>query len=211
MRKELTMTSYTLENVVFHVLHQRTPKFTNQTLSQWYENGMLLRWRTLKYYSERASFSLQLLNRTEWLNQTSEFARVYGVLLYSVLLRGSQFKVEAVMARIARPENFIINSPSRKRVRLMRPAQSIALNKEPISQLYTSPVVVLDFQSLYPSLMIAYNYCYSTFLGFARNMSSGDQLGALPSYYIEPEIVELLQDHINGTILSHTISLNPSL
>ncbi len=46
-----------------------------------------------------------------------EFARVFGVDFLSVLTRGSQFKVEAFMFRLAKPENFVLISPSREDVR----------------------------------------------------------------------------------------------
>jgi DNA polymerase zeta len=49
-------------------------------------------------------------------------------------------------------------------------AECIPLVFEPKSRFYTSPVLVLDFQSLYPSMIIAYNMCYSTCLGrISRN------------------------------------------
>ena len=40
---------------------------------------------------------------------------------------------------------------------------------EPPKCFYFSPVVVLDFQSLYPSIMIAYNICYTTCIGKIAN------------------------------------------
>ena len=49
-------------------------------------------------------------------NWYSEFARVFGVDFFSVLSRGSQFKVESFMFRIAKPESFVLLSPSKQDV-----------------------------------------------------------------------------------------------
>ncbi|OEH77917.1 DNA polymerase zeta catalytic [Cyclospora cayetanensis] len=48
---------------------------------------------------------------------------------------------------------------------LTRGTVGVPLVLEPISGFYFSPVLVLDFLSLYPSIVIANNICYSTCLG----------------------------------------------
>lgn len=47
----------------------------------------------------------------------------------------------------------------------MKAPEYLPLILEPHSRLYADPLIVLDFQSLYPSMIIAYNYCFSTCLG----------------------------------------------
>jgi DNA polymerase zeta len=116
MRTQLTLTSYTIENCVFHVLHKRIPKFSQKDLNSWFDSGLLTRWRCIQYFLDRVQLNIELLDKTELVNQTCEFARVYGVDFFSAIIRGTQFKVEAMMCRIARPENFVMFSPSRKDV-----------------------------------------------------------------------------------------------
>lgn len=53
----------------------------------------------------------------------------------------------------------------------MAAPEHIPLIMEPESRFYSDPVLVLDFQSLYPSMVIAHNYCYSTCLGKMDNIS----------------------------------------
>lgn len=138
----------------------------------------------------------------------SEFARVYGTDLYSVITRGSQHKVEAVMIRIARPENFLLLSPSREDVRLMRAPVAQPLVMEPKSAFYTSPVIVLDFQSLYPSVMIAYNYCFSTCVGRIVSLDKPSyRFGVVPDFQVPMDVIKALEEYFivspNGLVFVH--------
>ena len=75
---------------------------------------------------------------------------------------------------------------------------------EPLSAFYNSPLVVLDFQSLYPSIMIAYNYCYSTCLGRVNTFKGQYKLG-VTELALPDGLLDRLQDHITSRHLVQTL------
>ncbi|CAG0914828.1 unnamed protein product [Notodromas monacha] len=162
-RHEIALTSYTFENLYFHVLHERLPRFSFGTLYEWWNGGK--RETVLRYFVKRVEGNWSLLEKMDLIGRTCELARLFGIQFYEVLSRGSQFRVESMMLRLAKPANYVPVSPSVEQRAHMRAPECIPLIMEPESTLYVDPVVVLDFQSLYPSIVIAYNYCFSTCLG----------------------------------------------
>ncbi|XP_053566840.1 DNA polymerase zeta catalytic subunit [Bombina bombina] len=176
MRSEVALTNYTFENVAFHVLHQRFPLFTFRTLSDWFDNKTdVYRWRMTDFYISRVHGTLQLLEQLDLIGRTSELARLFGIQFLHVLTRGSQYRVESMMLRIAKPMNYIPVTPSAQQRSQMRAPQCIPLVMEPESKFYSNSILVLDFQSLYPSIVIAYNYCYSTCLGNMEYLGKNDE------------------------------------
>jgi DNA polymerase zeta len=199
MRGELNLLQYTMENVVWHILHRRIPHYSWRTLSDWFTHGSPRELaKVLRYYLSRTRLDLSILDTNELVPRTSEQARLLGVDFFSVFSRGSQFKVESTMFRIAKPENFLLVSPSRKQVGGQNALECLPLVMEPQSAFYSSPLLVLDFQSLYPSIMIAYNLCYSTYLGRIVNWRGTNKMG-FTDYRRQAGLLELLKDHINIT------------
>jgi DNA polymerase zeta len=197
MRGELNLLQYTMENVVFHLLHRRIPHYKFADLNAWYTSKTPRDLsKVVEYFVSRVQIDLAILDANELVPRTSEQARLLGVDWFSVISRGSQFKVESLMFRIAKPENFILVSPSRRQVGGQNALECLPLVMEPQSDFYTSPLLVLDFQSLYPSVMIAYNYCYSTFLGRVVSWRGTNKMG-FTNYRREQRLIELLKDHIN--------------
>lgn len=121
------------------------------------------------------------------------------------------------MLRIAKPESYMLVSPSKKQVRIVngtilsivwqdQVAEQNAIEckpliMEPKSAFYTDPVVVLDFQSLYPSIMIAHNYCYSTCLGRIQDGQNGRNKLGFKQHYVRPlGLLGLCEDELNGKV-----------
>ncbi|SCV02514.1 LAME_0H02234g1_1 [Lachancea meyersii CBS 8951] len=181
LRSGLNLLKYTLENIAFHVLHERLAHFPAFQLTKlWDANADITALTTLlSYWKKRTEINIRLLQSQQTINQTVEQARLIGIDFYSVISRGSQYKVESVLVRLCKSEGFLVLSPSKIQVRKQKALECIPLVMEPESAFYKSPLVVLDFQSLYPSIMIGYNYCYSTILGRVQELKvKGTEVGA---------------------------------
>ena len=181
LRKEIALTSYSFENVYFRVMNRRVPYYSYNQLCQWFSSkSNLLRGRVFEYFSLRVRGCIELLEKMDVIGRHSELARVFGIQFSDVIAKGTQFRVESLLYRSAikdtfqrnRPfsrnlksQNFMLLSCDFKKRNRQHDPFTIPFVMDPFSGFYTDPIAVLDFQSLYPSVMIAYNYCYSTCLG----------------------------------------------
>ncbi|XP_044728775.1 uncharacterized protein LOC123292259 [Chrysoperla carnea] len=190
MRHEINLYSYSFENIYFHILHERIPKHSFRNLSTWFESTRN-RYITVQYYLKRVTGVLSILDQLDFIGRTSELARLFGIQFYEVLSRGSQFRVESMMLRLTKPLNYIPVTPSVTQRAKMKAPEFLPLIMEPDSRLYNDPIIVLDFQSLYPSMIIAYNYCFSTCLGRVSELGQSHpfEFGAT-QLRVNPKLVE---------------------
>ena len=90
----------------------------------------------------------------------TEMARVTGVPLSYLLTRGQQIKVMSQLYRKVRPLGLLLPVAARKQQEGEKFEGATVI--EPKKGFYRDPIATLDFASLYPSIMMAHNLCYST-------------------------------------------------
>uniref|UniRef100_A0A2N9IM45 DNA polymerase n=1 Tax=Fagus sylvatica TaxID=28930 RepID=A0A2N9IM45_FAGSY len=195
MRGEVKLNMYTIEAVAEAVLRRKIPSFRHKVLTKWFSSGPGRgRFRCIEYAMERARLNLEIMNQLDMINRTSELARVFGIDFFSVLSRGSQYRVESMLLRLAHTQNYLAISPGSQQVASQPAMECLPLVMEPESGFYADPVVVLDFQSLYPSMIIAYNLCFSTCLGKVAP-SKANTLG-VSSFSPDPYVLQSVKNEI---------------
>ena len=146
------------------------------------------------YCLKDAELPLLLCAKVSALFNTVEMARATGVLFDAVLQRGVLVRNTSLLLRHAGPRGLLFPNLNPKGVsaateigRTQRYEGATVL--EPVAGLYGAPVGVLDFSAMYPSIIIAHNLCYSTFVRpnththlsaqLRLNGETDDALGAL--------------------------------
>jgi DNA polymerase zeta len=204
VRSEVKLGSYSLEGVANAILDVSIPKHDAHQLEAWLRSERRAK-RVLQHLRDRSACCLSILDKLNVLSRTGELARVYGIDFMSVLTRGSQYRVESMLARVAHERGFLLLSAQREQVFDQPAVECLPLVMEPSSAFYVDPVIVLDFQSLYPSMVIAHNLCYSTMLGNVNRMSEwSDQqhIGVVSKY--QTATAPVLQAHFRGPVDENT-------
>jgi DNA polymerase delta subunit 1 len=196
--RDTKLRSYSLNSVSYHFLKEQKEDVPHSIITDLQNGNQDTRRRLAIYCMKDAILPLRLLEKLMCLINYMEMARVTGVPLNYLLTRGQQIKVVSQLLRKAKGRGFIM--PVVKSEGQEEYAGGHVI--EPLRGYYDTPISVLDFSSLYPSIMQAHNLCYTTLLPHKsdRDKLNSDEYIKTPSgnYFVKkslqrgilPEILE---------------------
>eukprot|EP00195_Chlamydomonas_chlamydogama_P002057 CAMPEP_0202920478 /NCGR_PEP_ID=MMETSP1392-20130828/76878_1 /ASSEMBLY_ACC=CAM_ASM_000868 /TAXON_ID=225041 /ORGANISM="Chlamydomonas chlamydogama, Strain SAG 11-48b" /LENGTH=1079 /DNA_ID=CAMNT_0049613975 /DNA_START=162 /DNA_END=3401 /DNA_ORIENTATION=+ len=169
VQRDYKLASYSLNAVSAHFLGEQKEDVHHSCISDLQNGNEETRRRLAVYCLKDAYLPQRLLDKLMFMYNYIEMARVTGVPMSYLLTRGQSIKVFSQLLRKARSRGFII--PNIKYSGPMNTDGATyegATVLEPQLGFYDKPVATLDFASLYPSIMMAHNLCYTTLVPSER-------------------------------------------
>ncbi len=177
--REHKLRSYSLNNVSFQFLNEQKEDVHHSLITSLWEQNEYSRRRLAVYCMKDAYLPLKLMEHLMTLFNYTEMCRVTSTPLNFILTRGQQIKVSTQLHKKAKENNFIIpvirtNYGNTEEEEGFEGAFVLT----PTVGFHSIPIVTLDFSSLYPSIMIAHNLCYTTLLkpGEEKNLKEDEYI-----------------------------------
>ncbi|XP_021675936.2 DNA polymerase delta catalytic subunit isoform X2 [Hevea brasiliensis] len=160
MQRDYKLSSYSLNSVSAHFLSEQKEDVHHSIISDLHNGNAETRRRLAVYCLKDAYLPQRLLDKLMFIYNYVEMARVTGVPLSFLLSRGQSIKVLSQLLRKSKQKNLVI--PNVKQAGSEQGTYEGATVLEARAGFYEKPIATLDFASLYPSIMMAYNLCYCT-------------------------------------------------
>lgn len=199
--RDYKLRSYTLNAVSYHFLQEQKEDVQHSIITDLQNGTDQTRRRLAVYCLKDAMLPLRLLEKLMSVINYMEMARVTGVPMTYLLSRGQQIKVVSQLLRKAAEQDLVMPVVHSEVGEDFEGATVI----EPAKGFYSVPIATLDFSSLYPSIMMAHNLCYTTVLDSRqRELLQPDQFIRTPSgdYFVKATVRKGLLPEILEDLLS---------
>ncbi|EJD34100.1 putative delta DNA polymerase [Auricularia subglabra TFB-10046 SS5] len=164
MQKEYKLRTYSLNAVSAKFLGEQKEDVHHSIISE-LQNGTPDSRRRLAIYCLKDAYLPQrLMDKLMCFVNYTEMARVTGVPFNFLLSRGQQIKVISQLMRRAKEDGYLIPAMKEQSSDDQYEGATVI---PPTTGYYKDPIATLDFSSMYPSIMIAHNICYTTMINRA--------------------------------------------
>ncbi|KAL0863005.1 hypothetical protein Bca101_042123 [Brassica carinata] len=160
IHRDHKLSSYSLNSVSAHFLSEQKEDVHHSIITDLQNGNAETRRRLAVYCLKDAYLPQRLLDKLMCIYNYVEMARVTGVPISFLLARGQSIKVLSQLLRKAKQRNMVL--PNAKQSGSEQGTFEGATVLEARTGFYEKPIATLDFASLYPSIMMAYNLCYCT-------------------------------------------------
>ena len=163
IQRDYKLRSYSLNSVSQHFLGEQKEDVHHSIIADLQNGDDETRRRLAVYCLKDAYLPIRLIDKLMVIVNNVEMARVTGVPIGWLLERGQQIKVFSQILRKGRVKGLLFPT-----VEYSGGGEGVigyegATVISPMKGFYhQKPVATLDFASLYPSIMMAHNLCYST-------------------------------------------------
>lgn len=190
VQRDHKLDSYKLDNVAKHFMKQQKVDLSPKELFANFKIGSPEKIKEIAVYCIMdCKLVNDLINKLQVITNNLGMSNVCVVPFSFLFLRGQGIKIFSLVAKFCREENFLIKDLSADDID--KNSYEGAIVFVPTPGVYFEPVVVMDYNSLYPSSMIAENISHDSIVGYKE-------------YGLKPKLksndhdeFELLKDTIN--------------
>ena len=190
VQRDHKLDSYKLDNVAKHFMKQQKVDLSPKELFKNFKDGTPDKIKEIAVYCIMdCKLVNDLINQLQVITNNLGMSNVCVVPFSYLFLRGQGIKIFSLVAKFCREENFLIKDLSADDID--KNSYEGAIVFVPTPGIYFEPVVVMDYNSLYPSSMIAENISHDSIVGYKE-------------YALKPKIInndktefELIKDTVN--------------
>jgi DNA polymerase delta subunit 1 len=180
---------YTLNHVAKKVLNDQKADVSHREIPRLFNGSDEDRTKLVSYCLKDSELPLRILDKEMAVVNGIEQARVTGVPIKWLLSRGQGIKTHSNLLRYKDDTEKVPTKTEKSNTEYTAGGHV----ETPKRGFYRCPLASLDFGSLYPSIMIAYNICYSTKV----NRKWAEKHLRPEDYFIPPPAIDISEANID--------------